>query len=56
MMGEIARNMSSEKNTNKATLLYLVGLLIIIGIIYNMHGKTNLKFAGFIESGEIKLP
>jgi hypothetical protein len=40
MMGEIARNMSSQKNTNKVTLLHLVGFLLIIGIIHNDVQKT----------------
>jgi hypothetical protein len=35
---------SAPINTNKAASLHLVGFLLIIGIIYKMHGKTNLKF------------
>jgi hypothetical protein len=32
------------KRTPIDTLLYLVGFSLIIGIIYKMHGKINLKF------------
>jgi hypothetical protein len=35
----------TTKKTNKATLLHVVGFILIIGIMYKMDGETTLKIA-----------